>query len=83
MIKDNGNFGPTYITSNVNYMNFLAECPSDCLRSQVKSIGMGIHPEDSPICINAIIDRAVSFYGGIISVNIYKGLHSYTGGKKM
>jgi hypothetical protein len=83
ILKDNENFGPTYVTANVNYMMFLAECPSDCMRVQVRAIGMGIHPEESPICINALIDKAISFYGGIISVNIFRGLASYTGGKKM
>jgi hypothetical protein len=53
------------------------------MRVQVRAIGLGIHPEESPICINALVDRALSFYGGVISVNIYKGLSSYTGGKKM
>ena len=80
---DNENFGPTYVTSNVNYMMFLAECPSDCMRVQVRAIGLGMHPEESPICINALVDRALSFYGGVISVNIFKGLSSYTGGKKV
>jgi hypothetical protein len=83
ILKDNENFGPTYMTDNVNYMMFFAECPSDCMRIQMRAVGMGIHPEESPICINALVDRAISFYGGIITVNIFKGLSSYSGGKKM
>jgi hypothetical protein len=83
VLKENENFGPTYVTSNVNYMNFLADCPADCMRQQVRAVGMGIHPEESPICINAIVDRAISFYGGYISISIFSGLPSYTGGKKM
>lgn len=83
VLKDNENFGPTYITSNVNYMMFFAVCPPDCTRVQVRAIGMGIHPEESPICMNALVDRAISFYGGYISVNIFKGLDSYTGGSKV
>jgi hypothetical protein len=61
----------------------LAECPADCMSNQVKVIGLGIHPEDSPICITAIVDRAMSFYGGIIAISIFNGLPSYTGGKQM
>jgi hypothetical protein len=83
VLKENENFGPTYVGSNVNYMMFFAECPSDCMRIQMRAVGLGIHPEESPICINALIDRAISFYGGLITVNIFKGLDSYTGGMKM
>jgi hypothetical protein len=82
-MKDNNSFGPSMATSNVNYMMILAECPSDCMRAQVRAVGIGIHPEESPICINAIVDRAMSFYGGVIAVSIFKGLPSYTGAKKM
>lgn len=82
-LKDNENFGPSYGTSNVNFMTFLASCPSDCLREQQIAVGLGIHPEESAICINAIVDQAVSNYGGIISINIFRGLESYTGGRRM
>ena len=82
-LKGNDNFGPSYVTSNVNYMMFLVECRSDCIREKVRAVGMGIHPEESPICINALVDRAVSFYGGIIAISVFMGLPSYTGGKKM
>ena len=82
-MKDKDIFGPNYVTSNVNYMNFLAECPSDCLRAQTRAIGIGVHPEESPICINALVDRAVSLYGGYINISIYRGFPSYTGGNKI
>lgn len=82
-LKDNENFGPSYGTSNVNYLMFLVSCPHDCMREPQKTIGLSIHPEESPICISAIVDRAMSYYGGIISVNIFKGLPSYSGGQKM
>lgn len=77
-------FGPSYVSKNVNYVNVLAKCPHDCLKdTSIRAIGIGIHPEEAVICTAAIVDRAVSFYGGIISVSIYSGLDSYTGGKKM
>jgi hypothetical protein len=83
VVKDNDKFGPNYVSSFVNYMNFIIECPSNCHKEEARAIGLGIHPEESPVCINAIVDRAMSFYGGIISVSIFKGLPSYTGGKKI
>jgi len=82
-MKDNDLFGPNYVSENVNYMNFLAECPHDCLKAQTRAVGLGIHPEESPICINALVDRAMSFYGGVINISIFRGLASYTGGKKI
>ena len=87
ILKGNENFGPVYSNNNnfVNYENFLAECPSDCLLkpSSQYTYGLAFHPEESPICLSAIVDRAVSFYGGIISISVYKGLDSYTGGMKI
>ena len=50
---------------------------------KVRTIGLGIHPEEAPICISALVDRAISFYGGYISLSILNGIDSYTGGKKM
>ena len=82
-LKDNENFGPNYMTKNVNYDVFYAKCPSNCMKNPERAIGMGIHPENSPICINAIVDRAMSFYGGLIAISIFQGMPSYTGGKKM
>lgn len=82
-VKDNDKFGPNYVTNHVNYAVYYAKCPANCMHLQERGVGLGIHPEDSPICINAIVDRAVSFYGGIIAISIYSGLPSYTGGKKM
>jgi hypothetical protein len=81
-MKDNELFGPKFVTPKVNYNVVLVECPSDCMRIQANGIGLGIHPEESSICINAIIDRVMSFYGGIVAVSIFNGLSSYTGGKK-
>ncbi|MCQ2815708.1 MAG: hypothetical protein MJ252_00430 [archaeon] len=85
-LKDNDNFGPIYGGEDnyVNYMSFLAECPSDCLfKPAAPTYGVGIHPEESSICSSAIVDRASSIYGGIISININKGLDLYTGGLKI
>lgn len=81
VLKDNQYFGPRYVTNYVNYSMYLVKCPSNCLKYKTRVYGLGIHPEESPICISAIIDRAVSFYGGIIGVNVLSGIAAYTGGK--
>ncbi len=70
-------FGPTYPTSNINYMNILARCPADCHKVQGTVLGRGLHPDISPICLSALIDRAVSDYGGIISLSIFPGQDKY------
>lgn len=83
VLKDNQNFGPKYVTNVVNYSMFLVECPSNCTKIKNRVYGLGIHPEESPICISAIIDRSMSLYGGIIGINVISGIQSYTGGKKI
>ena len=70
-------FGPNYPTTNINYMNILARCPSNCHKIQGTVYGKGIHPDISPICLSALVDRAVSEYGGIISISIFPGLEKY------
>ncbi len=71
-------FGPDYPTRNINYIKVLARCPSDCHKVPGTVYGLGIHPEKSPICLSAIVDRAISLYGGIISISIFPGLDSYS-----
>ena len=71
-------FGPEFPTKYVNYMNILAKCPHDCHKSKGKVYGVGIHPMQSPICLSALVDKAVSYFGGIISISIYTGLDKYT-----
>jgi len=71
-------FGPDYPTSFPNYMNVLARCPGHCHLSKEKVYGLGIHPSSTPICIAAIVDNAVSIYGGIISISILPGMPKYT-----
>jgi hypothetical protein len=71
-------FGPEYPTSFPNYMNVLARCPGHCHLSKEKVYGLGIHPSSTPICIAAIVDNAVSIYGGIISISILPGMPKYT-----
>jgi len=71
-------FGPDYPTSKVNYMSVLARCPSDCHLNTEEVYGLSIHPDASPICLSALVDNAVSFYGGIISISILAGLNNYS-----
>lgn len=58
-------------------MKILARCPANCHKTQGQVYGTGIHPESSPICLSALVDRAMSDYGGIIQISIYPGLEKY------
>jgi hypothetical protein len=70
-------FGPDYPTRNINYIRILARCPSNCHKVPGTVFGLGIHPDKSPICLSALVDKAISYYGGIISISIFPGLDSY------
>jgi len=58
-------------------MNVLAKCPANCHSIQGQVYGLGIHPDISPICLSALADKAISEYGGIISISIFPGLEKY------
>ncbi len=62
-------------------MRVLVKCPANCHRTQGQVYGSGIHPENSPICLSALADRAISEYGGIIQISIFPGLEKYLIGK--
>ena len=70
-------FGPDYPTKKVGYMRVLARCPSNCSELNETVFGVGIHPTSSPICMSALVDKAISPYGGIISISILPGLDQY------
>lgn len=70
-------FGPDYPTKNVEYMSVLVRCPSNCSELNTTVFGVGIHPTDSPICMSAIVDNAMSPYGGIVNISIVSGLDQY------
>lgn len=74
-------FGPDYPTKKLNYMNLLARCPSTCHSLTKVSYGVSIHPDVSPICLSAIVDGAISIFGGIISISIFPGLQIYSAPK--
>lgn len=71
-------FGPDYPTRNINYMKVLAFCPGDCHKRPGTVFGVGIHPDQTPICLAALVDNAISLYGGIISISIFPGMDQYT-----
>ena len=58
-------------------MSVLARCPSNCHTMNEEVFGLSIHPDISPICLSALVDNAISFYGGIISISILPGLNNY------
>ena len=71
-------FGPDYPTHDVNYYSVLVRCPANCHKSKnVQVYGLGIHPAESPICFSAIVDNAMSLYGGIFSISIFSGYKKY------
>jgi len=71
-------FGPDYPTNKPNYLNILARCPGNCHKLKERVLGTGIHPLNTPICLSALVDNALSFYGGIISISVLPGLIKYT-----
>ena len=75
--QSNKLFGPNFVNGKGNYMNFLARCPGDCHKIQGVVYGSGLHPNTSPICLSALVDGAMSFYGGIISISVFPGLENY------
>lgn len=58
-------------------MSVLARCPSNCHLTSEDVYGLSIHPDASPICLSALVDNAISYYGGIISISILAGLNNY------
>ena len=59
------------------YSKVLVRCPENCHKIEGSVLGVGIHPETSPICLSALVDNAISVYGGIIQVSIFSGLEKY------
>ena len=76
-------FGPEYPTSNVMYSKLIARCPENCHKVQGFVYGIGLHPETSPICLSALVDNAISVYGGIIQISLFPGMDKYLINKKV
>jgi len=55
-------------------------CPPKCGGIGTQIDGTNIHPFTTPICVAAVVDRAVSLYGGIVRVTIAPGLEKYEKG---
>lgn len=75
--EDNQIFGPDFPGGNVQFYSLLAKCPR-CDKATGIVYGVGIHPEKTPICLAAIIDKAISLSaGGIIAINVFSALKKY------
>lgn len=74
-------FGPEFPTKKQNFISVLVRCPGNCHSLKEKVYGTGIHPINSPICISALIDDAMPYFGGIFSVSIFSGIKKYIIGK--
>ena len=71
-------FGPDYPTNDVNYSTIIVRCPANCHKMTNSLVyGLGIHPRESPICLSAIVDNAMSLYGGIFSISLFSGYDKY------
>ncbi len=72
-------FGPDYPTADVNYSRVIVRCPANCHKTKNAIVyGMGIHPEKTPICMAGIIDKAISLYGGVMSISIFPAFQKYS-----
>lgn len=70
-------FGPDFPTKKAEYVRVIAKCPHNCHREAGTVFGLSIHPKKSPICLSAIVDKAMPPYGGLISISIFSGLDEY------
>ena len=70
-------FGPDYPTKSCEFMNVLVRCPHFCSKQNGTVYGIGSHPTSSPICLSALVDKAMSLFGGIISISITPGKDQY------
>lgn len=59
------------------YTKLLVRCPENCHKVQGFVYGVGIHPETSPICLSALVDNAISVYGGIVQISLFPGFDKY------
>jgi hypothetical protein len=72
-------YGPDYPTNTPNFLSVLARCPANCHKNfSEKIVGVGLHPNTAPICMAALVDNSISYYGGIVSISILPGLTKYT-----
>jgi len=81
-MKDLEVFGGKTMVNTTNYKMVIAKCPSDCHVPAEGSdvFGYGIHPEESSICMSALVDRSIPFHGGVIGINVLTGLKEYEEG---
>lgn len=81
-MKDMEIFGGKTVVNSTNYKMVIAKCPHDCHIAIEGSevFGYGIHPEESSICMSALVDRSIPFHGGVIGINVLTGLNAYEAG---
>jgi len=58
-----------------NLQSIYVKCPVGCLKGEV--IGTTIHHKESPVCLSAIVDRAIDHNGGVIQVMMTKSQAKY------
>lgn len=75
--EENQIFGPDFAGGNVNFFSILARCPHNCDKYTDPVYGVGEHPDITPICLAAMIDKAMPAYGGILAINVFPALTKY------
>jgi len=65
-----------YQEDGFNYEMKMVKCPADCNNNAI-IIGLGQHPQSTPVCAAAIVDGAMPVYGGIVAVNKYNGAQGF------
>lgn len=75
--NDLRNFGPDFAGGKVNFESILVKCPVGCDKYSDSVYGVGIHPNSTPVCLAALVDKAMPPAGGLIAVNIYPALSKY------
>jgi hypothetical protein len=62
-MKDDIRFGGQFAVNITNYDMFIIKCPHNChIPSETGNVyGIAIHPEDSSICMSALVDRSMPF----------------------
>jgi hypothetical protein len=69
-----------YQADGFNYEMKLLRCPANCNVGGT-TVGLGQHPQSSPVCVSAIVDGAMPVHGGVISISKYNGATGYDGAR--
>eukprot|EP00340_Litonotus_pictus_P002490 CAMPEP_0170519088 /NCGR_PEP_ID=MMETSP0209-20121228/4623_1 /TAXON_ID=665100 ORGANISM="Litonotus pictus, Strain P1" /NCGR_SAMPLE_ID=MMETSP0209 /ASSEMBLY_ACC=CAM_ASM_000301 /LENGTH=1885 /DNA_ID=CAMNT_0010804883 /DNA_START=79 /DNA_END=5736 /DNA_ORIENTATION=- len=75
--EEDKKFGPAFPEGNAGFSTILAKCPHNCDQSTDPVYGVGIHPDISPVCTSAMVDKAIPPSGGIFAISTFPALTKY------